>query len=414
MAIKEKVRLVFSDLAKHSYKYWDGELHDDGRVVSRFGVVGAANPQSKDFGCVGESFFRKKIREKEKKGYSHAKVLMDGAVTTTTLGANISLADIALSQIQLSDKSLQPLVKRLADSNVHKITNSTSISFDNGVFQTPLGIVTQEGIDEARNLLDFFHKNIKKNGKDEFNEKIDEYLKIIPRPKGSGLYYENIFPDIETVKKESDVLDALANSVELALKPKDTDGTVKSEKVFNLEMALVTDSKIIKQISDWYTKTNKAMHYYTNVKILNIYGIDIIDYNSKFLKDEKNITQVWHGSGQSNILSILKSGLLCSPPSTAAIAGKMFSNGVYGSETSSKSLGYTMGRWGQGKGDSGWLFICDFAMGDKILYTKNSFSRFPDGYTSCWALPKNTGLMNDELIVYDEKRIRVKYLLELK
>ena len=43
----EKVRLVFSDLGSNSYKYWDGELHDDGRVISTFGVVGAKNPQSK-------------------------------------------------------------------------------------------------------------------------------------------------------------------------------------------------------------------------------------------------------------------------------------------------------------------------------------------------------------------------------
>lgn len=415
MAIKEKVRLVFSDLAKHSYKYWDGELHDDGRVVSRFGVVGAQNPQSNDFGIVGESFFRKKIREKEKKGYSHAKVLMDGAVTTTTLGANISLADIALSQIQLSDKSLQPLVKRLADSNVHKITNSTSISFDNGVFQTPLGIVTQEGIDEARNLLDFFHKNIKKNGKDEFNEKIDDYLKIIPRPKGSGLYYENIFPDIETVKKESDVLDALANSVELALKPMDTDGTIKSEKVFNLEMALVTDSKIIKQITDWYVKTNKAMHYYTNLKVTNVYAVDILDYNANFNQKLANVQEVWHGSGQSNILSILKSGLTPSPPSTAAIAGKMFGNGTYGSKTSSKALGYSLGRWGQGKGDSGWLFVCDFVMGNAYYPTGSGGIRsVPSGYHSCWALPEKTGLHNDELIVYDSAQIKIKYLIEIK
>jgi len=41
----EKVRLVFSDLGCNSYKYWDGELHDDGRVISTFGVVGAKNPQ---------------------------------------------------------------------------------------------------------------------------------------------------------------------------------------------------------------------------------------------------------------------------------------------------------------------------------------------------------------------------------
>ena len=229
------------------------------------------------------------------------------------------------------------------------------------------------------------------------------------------MYYENIFPDIETVKKESDVLDALANSVELALKPKDTDGTVKSEKVFNLEMALVTDSKIIKQVTDWYVKTNKAMHYYTNLKVANVYAVDILDYNANFNQKLANVQEVWHGSGQSNILSILKSGLTPSPPSTAAIAGKMFGNGTYGSKTSSKALGYSLGRWGQGKGDSGWLFVCDFVMGNAYYPTGSGGIRsVPSGYHSCWALPEKTGLHNDELIVYSDSQIKIKYLIEIK
>ena len=108
--VKERVRLVFSDLKANSYKYWDGELHDDGRVISYFGVVGAKNPQSKGFGVVGESFFRKKIREKERKGYSHAKVLIEGDKSYDIIPKTM-LADIALSQINLSDDSLKPLIK---------------------------------------------------------------------------------------------------------------------------------------------------------------------------------------------------------------------------------------------------------------------------------------------------------------
>lgn len=410
--IKEKVRLVFSDLKNNSYKFWDGELYDDGRVVSVYGVVGAKNPQINDYGVKGESFFRSKIREKERKGYTHAKVILDAPTSAPVSKA--SLADIALKQIKISDDSLKALITRLANSNVHKITSSTSISFDNGVFQTPLGIVTHDGISEARLLLDWFFKNIKKNKTDAFNERIDDYLKIIPRPKGGGLQYENIFPTTDAVQKESDVLDALENSVELALKPKDdTDSTVE-EKVFNLSMALVTDPKVIKRITDWYTSTNKAMHNYLNVKIRNIYEIDIVDYNKNFKSSVGNIQEVWHGSSSANILSILKSGLQPSPPSTAAIAGKMFLNGVYGSKTSSKSLGYTLGRWGQSYGDSGWLIVCEFIMGTPYYPTTYGIKSMPLGYDSCWALPNKTGLLNDELIVYSSDQIKMKYLIEVK
>lgn len=410
--IKEKVRLVFSDLKKNSYKYWDGELFEDGRVISTYGVVGARNPQTNDYGLVGESFFRKKIREKEKKGYTHAKVLIENGTAKPI--HNISLADIAIKQIKISNKSLEPLIARLANSNVHKITSSTSINFDNGVFQTPLGIVTQEGITEARVLLDWFFKNVKSNGKDAYNERIDQYLRIIPRPKGRGLLYEEVFPNTTTIQKESDVLDALENSLTLALTNKNDAEPETEARIFDLEMSLLTDQKQFKKIQDWYNNTNRGMHGYTGVKIINIYEVDLINYNSNFRKSDNNVVEVWHGTGQSNILSILKSGLFISPPSTAAIAGKMFGNGVYGSQTASKSLGYSMGRWGQGKGDNGWLFVCNFAMGKAYYPTTYGMSKIPAEYDSCWALPAKTGLYNDELIVYNENQIQIKYLLELK
>ncbi len=412
--MSEKVRLVFSDLSKRSYKYWDGELLDDGTVISTFGVVGATNPQSKNFGKVGKAFFDKKIREKERKGYSHAKVILDSTISTTV--DSMSLADIAVRQIKFNNSNVEALIKRLANSNIHKITNSTSISFDNGVFQTPLGVVTQEGIDDARKLLQWFFSNISKRKKveEDFNHAIDNYLKIIPRPKGGGLYYENIFDTSESIQKESDVIDALENSLSLAVTPKvDPDTDKVEESVFDLSLEVEHNSAIRKKLEAWYEGTKKSMHSYGNVKVREIYAVDLEKYNANFKEALSNRTQVWHGSGQSNILSILKSGLTPSPPSTAAIAGKMFGNGTYGSETSSKALGYSLGRWGQSSGDSGWLFVCDFAMGNPF-YAKGSLNTIPAGYDSCWALPKNTSLYNDELIVYNADQIRIKYLIEVK
>lgn len=415
--MSEKVRLVFADLSKRSYKYWDGELLDDGTVISTFGVVGAANPQSKNFGKVGKSFFDKKIREKLNKGYSHAKVLLEGASTNKVVQTG-SLADIAIRQIKFSNPMVEALIKRLANSNIHKITSSTSISFNNGVFQTPLGVVTQEGIDEARLLLQWFFANVKyrqsNKVQEDFNKSIDNYLKIIPRPKGGGLHYEDIFDTSESIQKESDIIDALQNSLSLATTPTATPNDKKvEESIFDLSLEIETEAVTRKRLTDWYERTKKSMHSYGNIKVKEIYNVDLLKYNQNFRADLANHTQVWHGSGQSNILSILKSGLAVSPPSTAAIAGKMFGNGVYGSETSSKSLGYSLGRWGQSSGDSGWLFVCEFAMGN-AYYAKNTLSNVPSGYDSCWALPKNTSLYNDELIVYDANQIRIKYLIEVK
>ena len=126
MATIETIQLIFSDLGKNSYKVWKGELHDDGRVVSHFGAVGAAM-QSCDYGCVGKSFLDKKVREKQKKGYALTKTVAAGQVASNEVSRG-SLADIALSQIKHSNDAVKALIKRLADSNVHKITRIADCS----------------------------------------------------------------------------------------------------------------------------------------------------------------------------------------------------------------------------------------------------------------------------------------------
>ena len=75
-------------------------------------------------------------------------------------------------------------------------------------------------------------------------------------------------------------------------------------------------------------------------------------------------------------------------------------------------MGYTFGRWGQGgTGDSGWLFVCDFAMGK--TYTTYNSCREPIGHNSTWARA-GQGLQNDELIVYKNNQCNIRYLLEIK
>ena len=93
----------------------------------------------------------------------------------------------------------------------------------------------------------------------------------------------------------------------------------------------------------------------------------------------------------------------------------MWGAGIYGAINSSKSLGYTYGRWGQSSGESGWLFICQFAMGN-VHYPREygNCSRPPTGYNSVWATVTNTGLNHDELIVYENPRCNITHLLECK
>lgn len=406
--IKEKRELIFAEVGKNSNKYYYIDLHDDGRVTSKFGRVGFAL-QECDYGIQGARFLEKKYNEKLKKGYTVLKTVSDGIVETK----NSNLKDAARNQIKLSDPTLQELVDRLVKYNIHNITSNTTIKYDvqSGLFTTPLGLVTKEAIDEARIVLADIAEVVKEDKQDSKPQLFNQYLRLIPQNIGTKFIIRNIFPDDESVQKHLGILDSLEVSLNTARAPEKKQ--VIEEKLFDLEIHAMSAAELTR-VTSWFESSKKGMHGYGHYKVKRGYEV-VLNQNRSNFKDIGNIQEVFHGTSCANSLSILKSGLKVAPPSTAAIAGKMFGNGVYGSQTSSKSLGYTFGRWGQGQGQVGHIYILDFAMG-KAHYPSGygGMSKVPSGYDSCWALPKNTGLHNDELIVYKDEHVKIKYLLEIE
>lgn len=411
----DSFKLILTELATNNNKAYYGYYYDDGTSASEWGRVGYSLSRTT---YSNHATLAKKKAEKLKKGYTQLKTI-DGNQTKAAVIKNGDLGSLASRQLnKTNNPELDKMIKVLVDSNVHNITSSTSIVFDSssGVFTTPLGIVEQGGIDEGRNLLVKI--------KNRFTRKRDligltsKYLRIIPHNLGMKLSIDSIFPNIDSIQKESGILDSLEASL-LALKSnsKKNDSAIKTvdEQVFNVDFDILPSSdKEFARINKWFENSKKKIHGYDGVKIRNAYKLQLEENIKQFEEKNGNIHEVWHGSSIANVLSIMKSGLRVSPPSTAAIAGKMFGNGVYGSKTSTKSLGYTFGRWGQGnRGSSGFLFVLDFVMGN-AYYPARSLNSIPSGYHSCYALPEKTGLHNDELIVYSEKHLKIKYLLEVK
>jgi hypothetical protein len=153
------------------------------------------------------------------------------------------------------------------------------------------------------------------------------------------------------------------------------------------------------------------MHSYDHIHVVNVFKVNIHDMTRNFAGTMTPVEEVYHGTSQANCLSILKCGLKMRPPNTAAVAGDLFGPGIYGAKNSTKSLGYSLGRWGQGGvGDGAWLFVCDFAMGN-THYIKSYGGSRPSGYDSIWAKAKDTGLRFDELIVPNDNQVRLKYLI---
>ena len=424
----KKVTLVCSEIkdgTQHN-KVWYGELYDNDDVITRWGRVGY-DLQSKTFSGVGEGFLLKKKAEKlrGKSGgdsvYTEAKVVDASPTVGPTKAPTVSvnnLHEIAKSQLlKSSHPVLDKLIDRLVKSNVHKITSSTNITLNDatGLFQTPLGIVTPEAISEARTILaDTIPYVSKGNYGTTLDQLVAKYLRLIPQNIGMKFRVQNILPDITAIQKQGDILDSLEASYKAITAPKPSADGKKTaqEQVFKVDLD-VADGRDAARLEAWYEKSKKSQHGYDRIKVRNVFKVTINEMATNFNPD--NNTEVFHGTSEANCLSILKSGLKISPPSTAAIAGKMWGNGTYGAINSSKSLGYTFGRWGQSSTDTGWLFICQFAMG-KIHYPNGygTCQRPPSGYNSVWATVANTGLNHDELIVYENNRINITHLLECR
>lgn len=423
----KKITLVFADSGEadgvQHNKVWFGELYDNGDVITKWGRIRnnlEDSLQSKTFSGAGEAFLITKQREKLKKGYTEAKTI-DASVSTVDGAKPIvqsNLHEIAKSQIvRSSHPVLDKLVDRLVKSNVHKITSATSITLNDttGLFQTPLGIVTPDAITDARNILaETVPFVTKQKFGNELNRLVGQYLRLIPQDIGMKFDVRRILPDLVAIQKQGDILDSLEASYKAITTAKKPANSTKNddEQVFKVDLDLETGADAAR-LEKWYETSKKRMHGYDNIKIKNVFKVKIHEMDSAYVED--NSTEVFHGTSEANCLSILKSGLKTSPPSTAAIAGKMWGNGVYGAINSSKSLGYTLGRWGQASGESGWLFICKFAMG-KVYYPTGygTCQRPAAGHDSVWATVKNTGLNHDELIVYQNNRVTITHLLECK
>ena len=115
----------------------------------------------------------------------------------------------------------------------------------------------------------------------------------------------------------------------------------------------------------------------------------------------------------SNLLSILQQGLIIPPADASQCTGRMFGNGIYGSQQSTKALNYATNYWNpSGEDERVFMLLCDFAMG-KEYHPQGSNRRFPvSGYDSTYVAGGAANIINQESIVYSHSQVDIKYLCE--
>lgn len=415
------------------------------RIFTHYGRLGSSNIYEIRDKCEGkpitdfdavkkefDSIFKKKLKGKRNSETGEMEAYVEVDVVAPTVGSEnirhksekkVVTSSKAAIDVSGYDPMVSKLLDQLIDENVHNITSNTSIKYTaTGGFATELGPVTPSHIAKARQPLDELNKLMGTKGEaDASNRDVIHlnslFFSLIPKPFSRKITEADMILDANALQAEYDILDQLATGVQM--------GSAMGGSAAQRMNALGTEVEILKdkaereRITNYIVRSKAANHQGSDVwgfKVRQIYQIKIPDERNRYERTGKSlgsIQEVFHGSANSNLLSILKGGLIIPPCSAPHVCGRMFGNGIYGANNSTKSLNYSIGYWGakRSKYGNAFLFLADFAMG-KYYTVQSSVNSAPKGYDSIWA-KKGSSLYNDELIVPTLPQCTLKYMVEM-
>ena len=426
VSVAREARFVLTNLASNNNKFWNIRLLADGSCETHWGRVGEEGQRKLTSGG-SEAFFESKCREKTSKGYRATKTLVNTAPDTAKAKNADRLAEIAAEQIITNSPETLKLVAHLARLNVHRILEATTLQYDEskGTFSTPLGIVTADGITEARTLLNALGELVyaKDWDNNSFLPQLNDYLMLVPQNIGrSRLEAQSLFPDIESVQKQTSILDSLEVSLNHVLTAAEDDAPapLPTPKLFEARLDLEGDENVIERIRRKFRATQQAQHACAHLDVRRVYRVRLDAMERAFAADGAkvgNVKELWHGTRASNLLSILKSGFVIAPANAPHCTGRMFGNGVYFSDQSTKSLNYAYGYWDGKAEPNSYMFLCDVAMGRSHTPGQwdNACVRWLSallGHDSTFAKAGVSGVQNNEMIVYRTGQIAPRYLVE--
>ena len=184
-------------------------------------------------------------------------------------------------------------------------------------------------------------------------------------------------------------------------------------------------------------------HSFHNSAKVNIFALERKGEIERFapFAHSKNRKLLWHGSRTMNFLGILNKGLRIAPPE-APSTGEMFGKGIYFADTFSKSFAYT----GSGKSSISLVLLCEVALGkcQELVHSKPNANILEPGYESVMGVGRTTpdphkdivipngmvlplgdmitrsdpqkllALNYNEYVVYNEERVKIRYLVAVK
>ena len=406
----------FGDLGHNKYYKISPNGYDT--FTAEYGRVGAT-PQTKTYPM---SKWNSTLSSKLKKGYVDRSDLMQEVIADSKVEDKSNGVD-EFGLVQ--NLSVREIVKRLWDYANKTIQSAYSVRAE---------AVTQAMIDAAQEKIDYIAANYKNWSVEEFNKNLNELFIIVPRKmkRVSDCLVSNSSEYDKKLSEEQSLLDTMAGQV---YKPKakiaDTDSEIKASDSILQKMGITMEDVT----QDEITRIKKAMGDSANkfYKAWRVTNLETEKNYQKFTSENNigNVKLLCHGSRNQNWFNILKMGLKIRPAGAIA-TGSMFGLGIYWSNPEkykggvAKSIGYTSlgGYWTRDYQNCGFLAFFDVAIGDSVdaysfdsKYYSYNLDRLKKDNPKAWSLwdHGNTSMLrNDEIIVYDDRQMTIRYLVEIR
>lgn len=401
-----------------SNKFYKMAGNGDDTFTVEYGRVGAA-PQTKTYPM---SKWNSTLSSKLKKGYVDRSDLMQEVIADSKVEDKSNGVD-EFGLVQ--NLSVREIVKRLWDYANKTIQSAYSVRAE---------AVTQAMIDAAQEKIDYIAANYKNWSVEEFNKNLNELFIIVPRKmkRVSDCLVSDSSEYDKKLSEEQSLLDTMAGQV---YKPKakiaDTDSEIKASESILQKMGITMEEATQEDIA----KIKKAMGDSTGkfYKAWRVTNLETEKNYQKFTTENNigNVKLLCHGSRNQNWFNILKMGLKIRPAGAIA-TGSMFGLGIYWSNPEkykggvAKSIGYTSlgGYWTRDYQNCGFLAFFDVAIGDSVdaysfdsKYYSYNLERLKKDNPKAWSLwaHGNTSMLrNDEIIVYDDRQMTIRYLVEIR
>lgn len=427
----ETTMLILVDPVKNSNKFYEVRLDAQGMVHIRYGRVGE-NGATTAPKPGGRAAYERAIAAKTRKGYVETAIA--GTTKASTMRADASTKKQAQADLagDSKDPRLTALIDRIVKVNAHEISvlSGGKMTVRDGQVATPLGLLTLPAIEEANVLL----KDLVKKPTDA--NLLARYLTLVPQDVGRKRdWTESFFSGSRTASQQQTFLDQLRQSVEFAQAADEADAKgakAEAKRAFAYSLSPVDDAKVIADIKKMFDASRNDRHVSARMRIVNVYATTSPASEAVF--DEVagrigNVRRMWHGTRAYNLLSIFATGMqVPSRGGTIHIAGRMFGDGIYFSEQSTKSLNYSRGgMWSSGVDNRCMMFVADVAMGTEFHPNRHSggtYNKVLDGkvmhptkgkpFDSINVKAGTSGVMNHEAIVPGPTHVALRYLVEFE